>query len=165
MYIVEVIEVYSMSNLTRRPTRKLFKQYDPAGEKDLQDWRKRFVAIADPTEYRAAIDLVGSWEEWQRFKKEWKEFRDVILIDWLAEVEIKLRSEAISNMCTQAVDPKGTAAAKWIAEGRYRPKKVGAPSKAEIQRQAKIQASIDDEVEDDIARVANVTGLKLVETK
>lgn len=154
-----------MSNLTRRPTRKLFKQYDPEGKKDLQNWRKRFVAIADPTEYRAAIDLVGSWEEWQRFKKEWKEFRDVILIEWLAEVEIKLRSEAISNMCIQAVDPKGTAAAKWIAEGRYRPRKVGAPSNAEVQRQAKIQASIDDEVEDDIARIANITGLKLVETK
>ena len=96
-------------------------------------------------------------------KKEWKEFRDVILIDWLAEVEIKLRSDAIGNMCEQALDPKGTAAAKWIAEGRYRPRKVGAPSNAEVQRQAKIQASIDDEVEDDIARVADVVSLRLVE--
>ena len=151
-----------MTNLTRRPTRKQFTQYNPDGKKDLEEWRTRFVAIADPTEYRAAIDLVGSWAEWQRFKKEWKEFRDVILIDWLAEVEIKLRSDAIGNMCEQALDPKGTAAAKWIAEGRYRPRKVGAPSNAEVQRQAKIQASIDDEVEDDIARVADIVDLRLV---
>ena len=153
-----------MTKPSRRPTRKQFKQYNPDGKEDLEEWRERFVAIADPTEYRAAIDLVGSWAEWQRFKKEWKEFRDVILIDWLAEVEIKLRSDAIGNMCEQALDPKGTAAAKWIAEGRYRPRKVGAPSNAEVQRQAKIQASIDDEVEDDIARVADVVGLKLVES-
>ena len=153
-----------MTKPSRRPTRKQFKQYNPDGKEDLEEWRERFVAIADPTEYRAAIDLVGSWAEWQRFKKEWKEFRDVILIEWLAEVEIKLRSEAIGNMCEQALDPKGTAAAKWIAEGRYKPRKVGAPSKAEVQRQAKIQASIDDEVEDDIARVADVVSLKLVES-
>lgn len=152
-----------MTKPSRRPTRKQFKQYNPDGKEDLEEWRERFVAIADPTEYRAAIDLVGSWAEWQRFKKEWKEFRDVILIEWLAEVEIKLRSEAIGNMCEQALDPKGTAAAKWIAEGRYKPRKVGAPSKAEVQRQAKIQASIDDEVEDDIARVADVVSLRLVE--
>ena len=152
-----------MANPSRRPTRKQFKQYNINGNEDLEEWRDRFVSISDPTEYRAAIDLVGSWAEWQRFKKEWKEFRDVILIEWLAEVEIKLRSEAIGNMCEQALDPKGTAAAKWIAEGRYKPRKVGAPSKAEVQRQAKIQASIDDEVEDDIARVANVVSLKLVE--
>jgi len=151
-----------MTNPSRRPTKKLFKQYNPAGKEDLDEWRERFVQIADPTEYKAALDLVGSWGEWQRFKKEWKGFRDVILIDWLAEVEIKLRSDAISNMCEQALDPKGTAAAKWIAEGKYRPRKVGAPSKAEVQRQAKIQASIDDEVEDDIARVADVVGLRLV---
>ena len=153
-----------MTKPSRRPTRKQFKQYNPDGKEDLEEWRERFVAIADPTEYRAAIDLVGSWAEWQRFKKEWKEFRDIILIEWLAEVEIKLRSEAIANMCEQALDPKGTAAAKWIAEGRYKPRKVGAPSKAEVQRQAKIQASIDDEVEDDIARVSNIVGLKLVES-
>ena len=153
-----------MTKPSRRPTRKQFKQYNPDGKEDLEEWRERFVAIADPTEYRAAIDLVGSWAEWLRFKKEWKEFRDIILIEWLAEVEIKLRSEAIGNMCEQALDPKGTAAAKWIAEGRYKPRKVGAPSKAEVQRQAKIQASIDDEVEDDIARVSNIVGLKLVES-
>ena len=151
-----------MPKPSRRPTRKIFKQYNPEGTEDLGIWRDKFVEIADPTEYRAAKELVGSWEEWQRFKKEWKEFRDIILIEWLAEVEVKLRSEAISNLCIQAVDTKGAAAAKWIAEGGYKPRKVGAPSKAEVKRQAKIQARIDDEVEDDIASVKNTMGLKLV---
>ena len=134
-------------------TKMLFKQYNPEGKEDLDDWRKRFVAIADPTEYLGGIELMGSWNEWQLFKRNWKTFRNTILIDWLAEVEVKLRSEAISNLCAQAIDPKGSAAAKWIAEGRYKAKKAGTPSKAEVTRQAKIQARVDDEVSDEIARV------------
>ena len=148
--------------VSRFPSKGKFTQYNDKGTEDLEEWRKQFVAIADPTEYNAAITLAGSWSEWQRIKREWPEFRDKILIDWLAEVEVKLRSEAISNLCIQAVDTKGAAAAKWIAEGGYKPRKVGAPSKAEVKRQAKIQARIDDEVEDDIARVKNTMGLKLV---
>ena len=88
-----------------------------------------------------------------------------ILIDWLAEVEVKLRSQAVREICVQARDPKGTAAAKWIAEGKYNARKAGKPSNAEVEKQAKIQARIDDEVEDDIARVMNTQGLKLVEVK
>jgi hypothetical protein len=151
--------------VSRHPSRKKFKQYHPEGTECLDDWRKRFVAIADPTEYQAAIELAGSWAEWQRMKREWAEFREKIVIEWLAEVEVKLRSEAISNLCAQAIDPKGSAAAKWIAEGRYKARKPGAPSKAEVEKQAKIQARIDDETEDDIARVMNTQGLKLVSNK
>ena len=47
-----------MTNITRKPTRKLFKQYNPNGKEDLDKWRKRFVEISDPTEYKAALDLV-----------------------------------------------------------------------------------------------------------
>ena len=150
---------------SRFPTKGKFIQYNDSGTEDLEEWRKQFVAIADPTEYNAAITLAGSWAEWQRIKREWPEFRDRILIEWLAEVEVKLRSEAIANLCQQSLDPKGSAAAKWIAEGRYKPRKVGAPSKVEVERQIKIHARIDDEVEDDIARVMNTSGLKLVEVK
>ena len=138
--------------MPRIQTRKLFKD----GTEDLEDWRARFVAIADPTEYRGGIELLGSWKAWQSFKRNWPEFRDKILIGWLAEVEVKLRSEAIGNLCEQAATEKGSAAAKWIAEGKYNPRKVGAPSKAEIERQAKIQARVYDEVEDDIARVSDM---------
>ena len=52
-----------MANPSRRPTRKQFKQYNINGKEDLEEWRDRFVSISDPTEYRAAIDLVGSWAD------------------------------------------------------------------------------------------------------
>lgn len=147
----------------RKPTKSKFKQFSAKGTEDLEHWRRVFVEIADPTEYEPAIQLAGSWQEWQRMKREWKEFREKILIDWLAEVEIKLRSEAIRQVCTHARQDGGAAAAKWLAEGKYNPRKAGKPSKAEIEKQAKIQSKIDLEVEDDIARVLDTEGLKLVE--
>jgi len=138
------------------PSKKLFKQYDKTGTEDLEDWRARFVEVADPTEYLGAIELMGSWRDWQTFKRNWPTFTNNILPDWVAEIEVKLRAEAIRDLCNQAATAKGTAAAKWIAEGKYRARKAGAPSKAEVQREAKIQARIDNEVEDDIARVQGV---------
>ena len=137
----------------RTPTRAKFIQFSEEGTEDLAHWRSVFVAMCDPTEYGPAIELAGSWEEWCRMKKEWKEFREVILIDWLAEVEVKLRSDAVRNLCEQARTPNGAAAAKWVAEGKYKPSKAGRPSNAEVERQAKIQAKVDDEVTDEIARV------------
>jgi len=154
-----------MEQVSRRPSKALFKQFNPEGKECLDEWRSTFVSVCDPTEYEAGIQLTGSWGEWQRIKREWPEFRDKILIDWLAEVEVKLRSQAVREICVQARDPKGTAAAKWIAEGKYNARKAGKPSNAEVEKQAKIQARIDDEVEDDIARVMNTQGLKLVEVK
>ena len=138
------------------PSKALFKQHNSQGTEDLDEWRKRFVAIADPTEYQGGIELCGSWNDWQAFKRNWPTFKNTILIEWLAEIEVKLRSEAISNLCAQALDPKGSAAAKWIAEGRYKARKPGAPSKAEVERQTKIQARVLDEVQDEIARVKEV---------
>jgi hypothetical protein len=143
-------------------TKMLFKQYNPRGKEDLADWRRRFIEIADPTEYRGAIELLGSWNDWQAFKRNWPTFKNKILIDWLAEVEVKLRSEAISNICEQALSDKGTAAAKWLAEGKYKTRRPGAPSKSEIARQVKIEARLDDDVQADIARVQEVIGTNAI---
>jgi len=143
-------------------TKNLFKQYNPKGKEDLADWRRRFIEIADPTEYRGAIELLGSWNDWQAFKRNWPTFKNKILIDWLAEVEVKLRSEAISNICEQALSDKGTTAAKWLAEGKYKIRRPGAPSKVEIARQAKIEARLDDDVQADIARVQEVMGTNAI---
>jgi hypothetical protein len=143
-------------------TKNLFKQYNPKGKEDLTDWRRRFIEIADPTEYRGAIELLGSWNDWQTFKRNWPTFKNKILIDWLSEVEVRLRSKAIANICEQAMGEKGTTAAKWLAEGKYKSRKPGAPSKAEIERQTKIEARLDDDVQADIARVQEVVDLKIV---
>ena len=138
-------------------TRKLFIQFDPEGEYDLDEWRKVFVDIADPTEYDAAITLIGSWDEWKKLKQYWPWFRDVCLPAWLEEVEIKLRSQAVKHIIKQSKKDNGTAAARWVAEGRYACRKPGKPTNAEIERQARIHAGVEEEVADDIERVRLVS--------
>lgn len=83
----------------------------------LEDWHDDYVAIADPTEYRTALMLLGNWEHWckLREKKQIAMYFDA----WKREVEVKLRSEAIHKMKDHAQAPNGAAAAKWLAEGGF----------------------------------------------
>lgn len=147
-----------MNKPGRRATRGLFKEYSDVGTESLTDWRRRFVACLDPTEYAGAIELVGSWEEWMRFKREWVRFSRDILPEWLAEVEIKLRSQGIREVVVDATSTSKSAAtsARWLAEAKFVRRPAGKPSKAEVERQAKIEAGVMDEVAEDIARVSQV---------
>jgi hypothetical protein len=141
-----------MGGATRLPTKKLFKQFDDSGTLDLDEWHNIFVSMCDPTEYAPALELVGSWSEWCRFKREWAEFREIILKKWLEEVEIKIRSDSIRKVVvSSASNPKS---AQWLAEGKYKPTATkGRPSKAEVERAARIEAGVVKEVEDDVRRV------------
>jgi hypothetical protein len=138
---------------TRTPTKKLFKEFNPQAELSIDEWRKVFVETEDPTEYTGAMLLVGSWKEWQRFKKEWPGFRD-ILEEWKSEIEIRIRAKAILSIASKAKD--NVEAAKWIAEGKFNKRAAGKPSKAETERAAKVEAKLTDAVEDEIARVMDV---------
>jgi hypothetical protein len=124
----------------------------------IADWRKTFVEMEDLTEYAPAVALAGSWEEWQRFKKEWPAFNE-ILQEWKDELEVRLKSKSIMVIVQNAKD--NVEAAKWVAEGKYKPKVAGRPTKAEIEHQKKVDAKVTTAVEDEIERVmstqSNVT--------
>jgi hypothetical protein len=117
----------------RRVTVGLFKELaDPASAFKppftLKEWRKRYVAIADPTDYKAAMELLGDWEHWQLLMSKEAFAKEVAA--WREEVHIKLKSLGIEEMKKQAKTPKGTAAAKWLAENGVVPKnRVGRPNK------------------------------------
>lgn len=142
---------------TRLPSKKLFKQYDPSGSQDLDEWRRVFVETGDPTEYEAAIILCGTWSEWERIKYEWPYFAKNILTEWQEELEVKLRSRAIK--CLVAASTSGekdaSAAAKWLAEGKYNPKGVGRPNKDKKSLEAKIKERVKEETDDEVSRVLN----------
>lgn len=140
-----------MSEPTRRATRKLFKQFHPEGTEDLDEWRNKFVEICDPTEYNAALALVGSWKEWCRFKKEWGAFSEIVA-DWVAEVEIKLRSQAVKVLAKNT----DAGAQKWIAEGKFKQKIAGRPTKAQVERAAKVEAGVTKETDEEVNRVFDV---------
>lgn len=136
----------------RTATRNLFKQHNKGGKEDINEWRKRFVATLDPTEYTGGVELLGSWADWERFKRSWPSFQRLYLDDWLDEIEVRLRSLAIKSLADDAL--KGSSASsKFLAEGKYKDKKAGRPTKEAITRQTKIDARLDKEVANDIERL------------
>lgn len=140
-------------------TKQQFKQYNPKGKEDLDKWRQIFVETGDPTEYEAALQLVGSWAAWQKFKKDWPFFKNQILPEWLTELEIRLRSKAIRKMVASADDDLNTAAMRWIAEGKYKPddKRTAAVKR---QEQA-IKKGVATEIDEDVRRVSEANVVKL----
>ena len=149
-----------MAKPSRTPTKKLFKQFNPEGTEDLDEWREVFVNSCDPTEYTAAIQLAGTWAEWQRFKKEWAGFREIILPEWKVELEIKMRSDAIKTVITDATSSSKSAAssAKWVAEGKFDNRPVGRPGSKRLEHEAKVNDALAREIEEDIKRVEEVIG-------
>lgn len=83
----------------------------------LSDWRKKYVDIADPSDYQAALELIGDWDHWQLLLKSPPFAGEVA--KWRLEVEAKVRSEAIRQLMKQSRLPTGTAAAKWLAEAGF----------------------------------------------
>ena len=81
------------------------------------DWKPVFLAVADPSEYETAMQLIGDWEHYQLIRNHPK--IKPIMDKWAQEVEVKLRSQAILRMVKHAGDPNGAAAAKWLAEGAF----------------------------------------------
>lgn len=94
----------------------------------LEDWRKTYVEIADPSDYKAAMVLIGNWDHWQLLCNT-KAFAEH-LERWREEVAAKLRSEGVEQLRKQSRQPTGTAAARWLAENGFEPKRgKGRPPK------------------------------------
>ena len=112
-------------------------------------FKRLYVEIADPSEYKVAMELLGSWEHWTRliecswFKPILKECRD--------ELDAKIRSMAVSQIITDGKvafsEATRLAANKFLATGDYQKEaekevskevaKRGRPSKEEIERRTK----------------------------
>ncbi len=133
------------------------KEVDPQGL--LPSLRDIYIQCADPTEYAFAQLCFGSWRHFQHLTTlEW--FSDY-LQEYRDELEVALRSDALKLLIKQAEDPKGTTAAKFLANADWkgRSSKRGRPSKEEVQGERKRLAQIDDEIGNDAMR-AGVTLLK-----
>jgi hypothetical protein len=146
----------------KRVILQLFKEFARPDVKfkpmyTLQEWKEVFLDCRDPSEYQPAQLLLGDWEHWQ-------EVRNHILIKphvdkWQAELEVKLRSEAIQQMKSHAKQPGGTAAAKWLADKGYAEegvkKAVGRPKKEEV-----VLPPMPSRIAGDMARLGIVIGGK-----
>jgi len=114
----------------------------------------------DPTEYTFAIQAFNSWDQWQKIKN--NKALQPYMEGWNEELEVKLRSKAMSSIVKEAVSGKSSFnAAKFLATGEWKRQHTrGRPSKIEIEKEKKIQAKLAEEFDSDAERI----GLQLVNT-
>jgi len=107
-----------------------------------------YMELADPTEYAVAMEVFGSWKQWEKIIN--NKLLLSIIQEWRDELEVKLKSDAIRALAKTAINEgsKGTAAAKYLAERGWEKRKAGAPTKAEVKREMKVATQVSDEVTD-----------------
>lgn len=108
---------------------------------------RKYMEIGDPTEYRIAVGLLGSWEHWSNLCEcTW--FKPYIE-KWRNELAVKFESDRYQEMLDVAEKSKGTPqgvqATKWLAERYSTPTKPkrGRPSKAE--KKAALKEATEEE--------------------
>jgi len=128
------------------------------GTYDIDEFHDVFISCADLTEYRAAMQLVGDWQEWNRLKRNSGWFANHVLL-WVEELKTRLKSDAMQKIIELAASDSNSAgtAAKWLAEGTWEKEAGrGRPSKAEQRRAAQRIASAAAETEEEKKRMLKV---------
>lgn len=120
--------------------------------KYLPSMKRLYLKIADPTEYEFATTVLLSWKHWQKMcdNKVLRKHID----EWRFELEYKLRSQGVRNALLLA-NAGNFNAAKWVADRGWESRGAGRPSKAEVERQTKIEQTISEEYSAEIHRMAN----------
>lgn len=120
--------------------------------KFLPSLKKIYLEVADPTEYEFATRYLLGWKHWMRICDN-KLIRKHI-DEWRFELEYKLRSQGVKAAISQATTGSFQAA-KWLADRGWESRGAGRPTKADVDREKKIQTSISEEYSGDIVRLAN----------
>lgn len=137
----------------RPPIKAMFEN----GTYDMQEFHDVFIECEDTTEYEPALKLVGSWQEWEKIKRNHAEFR-ANLEDWHEELKVKLRSRSIRKIQELAEGDNAAAlnAAKWIAEEGAYGKKRGRPTKSQKQKVYEEMANETAETKAEKARIISI---------
>ena len=121
--------------------------------KILPSIKRLFLEFEDPTEYYFAYEYFLDWDHWQRIKAN-KEIAKHMK-GWKDELEVRMAAAGVRSMIDLALDGEkpNYQAAKFLAERSWDKRPAGRPTKAEVEREAKIAAKISDEFSADIARM------------
>jgi len=113
----------------------------------------------DPTEYAFAIKAFNSWDQWQKIKN--NKALNPYMEGWHEELEIKIRSNALSSIVKESSTGKSSFnAAKFLATGEWKKQhKRGRPSKIEVEKERRIQAKLVEEFDSDAERI----GLRVID--
>jgi hypothetical protein len=97
-------------------------------------------------EYEFASTELGGWRHWNMICNSSVMAEEVQ--EWRRELEVKLRAGAVKEVIKVSKGDKGFQAAKWLAEGGYKSKTRGRPSKDEVNKEIEIQAEIMSTLDD-----------------
>lgn len=112
--------------------------------------KRLYLEVADPTEYEFANQYLLGLQHWLRLSNN-KRMKPIVE-EWRFELEYKLRSAATKQIIKQA--SKGAwQASKWLVDKGWADRPAGRPSKEEVERETKMQARLQDEYEEDAARL------------
>ena len=114
--------------------------------------KRLYLAEDDPTEYAFATKHLYSYAHWERLCTTTTILKPHIDA-WRRELRIRLRSQGVADMIKRAGEDNACTAAKWLAEGKFDLRAPGAPSKADREETAAIEAGMVSEVGEDLERI------------
>lgn len=131
------------------------KDYDHTwNDKLYPSLKKLYLQMMDPTEYLFAEKHLVSWNQWQRLLAN-KLIRKHI-DEWREELKMKMKSMGIREMIGLATSENGNfQASKFLAECGWDKRGAGRPSKEDVERAAAIEANIQEQFDNDVARLEN----------
>lgn len=118
--------------------------------------RKLYLECMDPTEHIFATTYLWGWEHWQRICN--NSLMTEAIEDWREELEVRLRAMAIKSIVSSA--PDSYNAAKWVADGSWKQKGPGRPSKAQQERERRIRDRAAKAADDDSDKIIDLVPRK-----
>lgn len=125
----------------------------------LPSMRAEYLRIGDPTEYRFATEVLGSFSHW-KILRELPWFKPH-LAEWQDALDAQLRAEAATAARTilnseSATDAARLQAAKFLSDRAWAKKHTkGRPSKHEVERFTREEAALTKTYEEDYKRIMN----------
>ena len=138
--------------------------YEPlfslTGRQGLIDARQTFVELEDPTGYKWAMKYLGSWKHYEKLMN--TSWFPPYVETWTIEIKVKLKSDAIQAIrrIAGSKEQGALAAAKYLANLDYDSKR-GRPSHAEVKGEARRQAALITQEDDDAQRIGLVKNKEL----
>ena len=105
-------------------------------------------------EYDFAMEVFNSWDHWTKLADNSTADVKEAIRTWRQELEIKIKASAVKSIMSASLDSdaKGVAAAKYLADKGYAPTR-GRPSKEEVEREKKVAAGVNKDLEADMERL------------
>ncbi len=116
--------------------------------------KKLYLETEDPTEYQFAKKYLLNWSHWKRLNEN-KMLREQF-DEWREELEVVMRCDAIQAIRDMTADGSNFQAAKWLADRGWDKRGAGRPSKAQQDRENRIDNKINEELTADVLRMNEV---------